>query len=57
MALNEGDAIRLYPPGSGSQARLRVDFTIDGERWLCATVHDLLRDRDIRTNERVIRLR
>ncbi len=57
MALNEGDAIRLFPPGAGSQARLRVDFTIDGERWLCATVHDLLRNRDIRTNERVIRLR
>ncbi len=57
MALNEGDAIRLFPPGAGSQARLRVDFTIDDERWLCATVHDLLRNRDIRTNERVIRLR
>jgi molecular chaperone DnaK (HSP70) len=57
MALNEGDAIRLYPPGAGNQARLRVDFTIDGERWLCATVHDLLRNKDIRTNDRVIRLR
>lgn len=57
MALNEGDAIRLYPPGAGSQARLRVDFTIDSDRWLCATVHDLLRNRDIRTNDRVIRLR
>lgn len=57
MVLNEGDAIRLYPPGAGDRARLRVDFTIDDERWLCATVHDLLRDRDVRTNDRVIRLR
>jgi len=57
MVLNEGDAIRLYPPGSGEKARLRVDFTIDDERWLCATVHDLLRERDVRTNDRVIRLR
>jgi len=57
VALNEGDAIRLYPPGAGDSARLRVDFTIDEDRWLCATVHDLLRQRDIRTNERVIRLR
>lgn len=57
VVLNEGDAIRLYPPGAGDRARLRVDFTIDQDRWLCATVRDLLRDRDIRTNDRVIRLR
>lgn len=57
VALNEGDAIRLHPPGAGNNARLRVDFTIDADRWLCATVHDLLRHKDIRTNDRVIRLR
>jgi molecular chaperone DnaK (HSP70) len=55
--LNEGDALRLAPPGQGPQARLRVDFTVDKERWLCATVHDLLRDKQLRTEERVIRLR
>ncbi|MCX6359099.1 MAG: Hsp70 family protein [Armatimonadetes bacterium] len=55
--LNEGDALRLAPPGQGPQARLRVDFTVDKERWLCATVHDLLKDRQLRTEERVIRLR
>lgn len=57
VVLNEGDAVRLYPPGAGDRARLRVDFTIDEERWLCATVYDLLRQKDIRTNDRVIRLR
>jgi molecular chaperone DnaK (HSP70) len=55
--LNEGDALRLVPPGQGSAARLRVDFTIDEDRFLTATIHDLLRDRDIRTDDRVIRLR
>lgn len=57
MVLNEGDAVRLNPPGSGDKARLRVDFTIDNERWLCATVHDLLRGKDLRSNDRVSRLR
>ncbi len=55
--LNEGDATRINPPGTDSRARLRIDFTIDDSRYLCATVHDLLRDRDIHTNERVLRLR
>jgi len=55
--LNEGDALRLSPPGQGSQARLRIDFTIDENRFLCATIHDLFRDRDIRQNERVVKLR
>jgi len=57
VTLNEGDAIRLAPPGTGTQARLRIDFTIDEQRYLCATMHDLLRDRDIRTEDRVVRLR
>ncbi len=57
VALNEGDALRLSPPGEGPQARLRIDFTIDEGRWLCATIHDLKRERDIRTDERVVRLR
>lgn len=57
ITLNEGDTLRLAPPGSGTQARLRIDFTIDINRYLCATIHDLLRQRDLRTEERVVRLR
>jgi hypothetical protein len=55
--LNEGDSIRLAPPGQGSQARLRIDFFIDEERYLCATIYDLLRGREIRTGDRVSVLR
>ena len=57
VVLNEGDTFRLAPPGSGTQARLRIDFTIDANRYLCATVHDLQRQRDLRTEERVVQLR
>ena len=57
ITLNEGDALRLAPPGSGTQARLRIDFTIDVNRYLCATIHDLQKQRDLRTEERVVRLR
>ncbi len=57
ITLNEGDALRLAPPGSGTQARLRIDFTIDTNRYLCATIHDLQKQRDLRTEERVVRLR
>jgi predicted HD phosphohydrolase len=55
--LNEGDALRLAPPGAGTQARLRIDFFIDANRYLCATIHDLFKQRDLRTEEHVIRLR
>jgi len=57
ITLNEGDALRLAPPGSGTQARLRIDFTIDTNRYLCATIHDLQKQRDLRTEERVVMLR
>ena len=58
VVLNEGDQLRLAPPGDDSKkARLRIDFTIDDSRFLCATIHDLQRERDIRTNERVLKLR
>jgi molecular chaperone DnaK (HSP70) len=57
VTLNEGDSLRLSPPGLGPQARLRIDFNIDDQRYLCATIHDLHRDRDIRSAERVIKLR
>ncbi len=55
--LNEGDVIRITPPGRAGQTRLRVEFMVDEDRYLCATVHDLLTKRDIRTNERVVRMR
>lgn len=55
--LNEGDAIPIRPPGVAGQTRLRVDFTVDEDRYLCATVHDLRLKRDLRTNERVVRMR
>lgn len=57
ITLNEGDALRLQPPGGGPQARLRIDFTIDDNRFLCATIHDLQKQRDLRTEDRVVRLR
>jgi molecular chaperone DnaK (HSP70) len=55
--LNEGHQIRLTPPGEGSQARLRVEFSIDENRFLRATIHDMKRDKDIYTNEIVQKLR
>lgn len=55
--LNEGDALKLSPVGSGAQARLRIDFTIDENRYLCATIHDLQLQKDKRTEERVVMLR
>ncbi len=57
IALNEGDTLRMARPGQGSQARLRIDFSIDINRYLCATIHDLLVQRDLRTEERVVKLR
>lgn len=57
VTLNEGDALKLFPPGQGQQARLRIDFTIDANRYLCATIHDLMKQRDLRTDERVVKLR
>ncbi|HAN45816.1 MAG TPA: molecular chaperone DnaK, partial [Cyanobacteria bacterium UBA8156] len=35
---------KLDPPGQPGQDRLRVEFTIDGDRTLCLTVTDLLTD-------------
>ncbi|HEV2473355.1 MAG TPA: Hsp70 family protein, partial [Chthonomonadales bacterium] len=55
--LNEGDVLKLGVPGTGAQVRLRIDFTIDENRYLCATIHDLLRQKDMRVDERVVRLR
>ena len=57
IALNEGDSLKLAPPGAGTQARLRIDFTIDTDRFLVANIHDLLKQKDIKTDERVVMLR
>lgn len=57
IALNEGDTLKMARPGQGQQARLRIDFAIDSNRYLCATIHDLLLQRDLRTEERVVKLR
>ena len=58
ICLNEGDdAIVLDPPGKGKSPRLRVTFSIDADRWLRMTVHDLLRKVDLKVNEPVVKLR
>lgn len=55
--LNEADpALPLDPPGRGTAPRLRVSFMVDGDRWLCATVHDLARKVDLEVREPVVRL-
>jgi molecular chaperone DnaK (HSP70) len=56
ITLNQGDTVRLPAAGAGNQARLRIDFSIDENRFLCATIHDLLKQKDIR-EERVVLLR
>ncbi|MCX6359715.1 MAG: Hsp70 family protein [Armatimonadetes bacterium] len=55
--LNEGDTLRISPPGVAGQHRLRVEFAVDAERYLCATIHDLKLKRDIRENARLVKLR
>lgn len=58
ICLNEGDeALPLSPAGSGSSPRLRVTCGVNAERWLCVTVHDLLRKVDLKVKEAVVRLR
>jgi len=57
VTLNEGDALKLNPVGAGQQARLRIEFTIDENRFLVATIHDLLKQKDLRTEDRVVKLR
>ena len=59
VTLNEGDALKLTPPGSADngRARLKIEFTIDENRFLVATIHDLQKQKDLRTDERVVKLR
>ena len=48
----------LSPPYSPSdrRPRLRVAFGVNADRWLCATVEDLLAKRRLMTEEPVVRL-
>lgn len=58
VCLNANDeAIPLDPPGRKDLPRIRVTFSIDADRWLRITVHDLVKKQDLRVNEPVVRLR
>ncbi|MEP0766018.1 MAG: Hsp70 family protein [Fimbriimonadia bacterium] len=57
VALNPGDVIRMPSPGRGPEARLRIEFSIDEQRHLVATIYDLHRKTYLRENERVVQLR
>ena len=58
LCLNEADpALPLSPPGSGTAPRLRVTYSVDENRWLCVTVHDLHRKTDLKVRHPVVRLR
>jgi len=48
---------RLRPPGEGTAPRLRISFSVSLDRWLCVTVHDLLRQVDLMVQQPVVRLR
>ncbi len=58
ICLNEGDeALPLNPPGRGTSPRLRITYSVNADRWLCVTVHDLQRKVDLKVKEPVVRLR
>ena len=58
LCLNEADpALPLNPAGRGVAPRLRVTYSVDENRWLCVTVHDLHRKSDLRVKHPVVRLR
>ncbi|HTV19896.1 MAG TPA: Hsp70 family protein [Polyangiaceae bacterium] len=60
VKLNEANPAlgELEPPHSPSdrRPRLRVAFGVNAERWLCATVEDLLAKRRLMNEEPVVRL-
>jgi molecular chaperone DnaK (HSP70) len=60
VKLNEANPAlgELSPPHSPSdrRARLRVAFGVNSDRWLCATVEDLLSGRRLMNQEPVVRL-
>lgn len=58
ICLNEQSApLPLRPAGRGTAPRLRVTYSVDAERWLCVTVHDLLQKTDLKVHQPVVRLR
>ena len=58
LCLNEADpALPLNPAGRGTSPRLRVTYSVDENRWLCVTVHDLQRKADLKVKHPVVRLR
>lgn len=58
LCLNEADpALPLNPPGHGTAPRLRVTYSVNANRWLCISVHDLQRKTDLRVGHPVVRLR
>ena len=58
LCLNEADpALPLSPAGKGTAPRLRVTYSVDENRRLCVTVHDLHRKTDLRVKHPVVRLR
>ena len=58
VCLNEADpALPLNPVGHGTSPRLRVTYSVDANRWLRVTVHDLERKTDLRVGHPVVRLR
>ena len=58
LCLNEADpALPLEPAGKGAAPRLRVTYSVDENRWLCVTVHDLHRKTDLKVKHPVVRLR
>jgi hypothetical protein len=58
VELNPADApITLKPAGQGTSPRLRVTYSVNGDRWLSMTVEDLVRKQPLREEEAVVRLR
>ena len=60
VPLNETDPTlgRLDPPHSprDRRPRLEISFSVDADRWLRATVHDLATDRRLLESQQVVRL-
>jgi molecular chaperone DnaK (HSP70) len=57
ICLNAGDILRVSPPGDGKRVRLRIDFAIDENRHLVTTITDLITQRALRKEEKVVQLR
>ena len=58
VTLNPGDErIALRPTGVGTSPRLRVNYRINADRWLCTTVEDLVRKQTLIDDQPVVRLR